>query len=405
MKLRHPLLVLPLVCTLAALAGCATNAAPHTAEEAGGGHGAIKGAEEAAEPPLALVSIDATGSTAMLDLLNEQSEALGEQGAPLALTSDGRYGFATTKTGVAIIDSGRWTWDHVDHFHYYRAEARQLGTVAGKGTATISTGMLSTAGGTALYFAGSGEAVLLDNSALAEGRITETFRIHLGSDGAVAAPLGDGALLSHGNELVWHNPDGSESDLSIVCTEPSGSITTRVALVVGCAEGAVIASSGNSTAEHGNDPTLELLPYPTGTNAPRAYDFEARKGRPTVAALAGDAGFWLLNTREQSWNFIASEVPLVRVTAIDDAEGHVLALDERGRVLVYLASSGELVGATDELLPEVTPNISISVDDQRAYLNDPSTGSVYEIAYAGEVRVARTLHTATTPFWLMEVGR
>ena len=413
MKLRSALLALPLALTIATLTACAAQPATQDGgaeSPESGGHGAIHGAEEMAEPPLALVSIDAAGNAGLLDLLDNTTEVLGTQPAPLALASDGRYGFISTSGGIEVFDSGRWTWDHVDHFHYYRAETRELGMVPGEGPATVSTGTLSTAGGTGIYFAGSGEAVLLDNTALTEGHLAEIFRVHVGSTGAVVAPLGDGAIVSHGDQLIWHAADGSESEQRIACTEPSGSITTRVALVIGCAEGAVLASSAGGTSEpgpaaSGAEVTLEMLPYPANIEAPRAVEFAARKGRPTVAALAGDAGFWLLNTREQSWSFIASEQPLARVTAVDDAEGHVLALNADGRMLVYLASTGELAGATDPLVSEVTSNISLSLDDQRAYLNDPGTGSVYEIAYAGAPRVARTLETPHTPFWLMEVGR
>ncbi|MDI6022608.1 ABC transporter [Leucobacter sp. UT-8R-CII-1-4] len=404
MNLRHSLIALPLV--IVALAGCTSQPHAHTTDPAsdsvGSGHGKISGAEEVAEPPLALVSIDSTGKIGLLDLLNDEAEQVGEQQQPLALASDGRYGFITTANGIAVIDSGRWTWDHVDHFHYYRADFQPLGNLAGEGPATVTTSMLSTAGGTGIYFAGSGDAVLLDNSALAEGRLDEKFRVHVGSGIGVTAPLGDGALVSHGNQLIWHSADGSESDHAIACTEPKGSITTRAALIIGCAEGAVLANLGTG---QNTDPSIEMLPYPADIAAPRAGEFQARKGRPSVAALAGDDGFWLLNTREQSWQFVASDTALTRVTAVDDAEGHVLALSADGRVQVYLASTGELVGSTDALLTEVTESTSLLVDDQRAYVNDPNAGLVHEIAYSGEVRVARTLETPTTPFWLMEVGR
>lgn len=404
MKLRHSLVALPVAITV--LAGCTSQtlaqSTDHDSDHSGGAHGRISGAEEVAEPPLALVTIDSKGKLGLLDLLNDEVEQLGEQQRPLALVSDGRYGFASTASGIEVIDSGRWTWDHVDHFHYYRADFRQLGTVKGEGSATVTTGMLSTAGGTGIYFAGSGDAVLLDNSALAEGRLYEKFRVHVGSGSGVTAPLGDGALVSHGNQLIWHASDGSESDHAITCTEPKGSMTTRVALIIGCAEGAVMASIG---AAEPAEPEINMLAYPTDIAAPRAGEFQARKGRPSVAALAGDDGFWLLNTREQSWQFVASDTPLKRVTAVDDTEGHVLALTADGRVLVYLANTGEVVGSTDALLDEVAENTSLLVDDQRAYVNDPKTGKVHEIAYSGEVRVARTLQTPTEPFWLMEVGR
>lgn len=367
----------------------------------GDGHGEIAGAAEVAEPPLALVTVDAEGNAGMLDLLNEEQSDLGAIGAPEALATDGRYAFVSTADGVEVIDSGRWTWDHVDHFHYYRAEARLVGTVEGEGPARISTGMLSTAGSTGLFFAGSGEAVLLDNAALAEGEISERFRIEVDADQGVVAPLGDGALIADGDTLVFHDADGEATETSAPCPDASDSITTRVALAVGCGDGAVLATATDDAVE------LEHVPFPDGTDveAGAVTAFEARKGRPTVAGLAAERGFWLLSTRERTWSHVDTAHELERVVAVDDADDHVVALDAEGRIRVLDAESGEELAATEPLVGEVTENVSLTVDDQRAYLNDPSAGVVYEVDYAGEARVARTLEPSPVADFVAEVGR
>ncbi|WP_105803870.1 ABC transporter [Leucobacter massiliensis] len=456
---RRRLLGFTAVLAVLGLAGCG---GPAATEASGGGarssespgaadsgapdgHGAIAGAAETAEAPLALLSVDAAGSVGLLDLLDGTTSTLGTIDAPgtsgagatpIALVSDGRYAFVSTATGLAIADSGRWTWDHVDHFHYYRAEPRLLGTVPGSGVATVTTGPLSTAGGTGLFFGASGEAVLLDNRALSEGRVEERFRLGTGADHGLLAPLGDGALLGVDGELTALNRDGAPLDARIACTDPAGAIVTRVGLAVSCAEGAVLAVAD------GEDPVLELIPTPAGAPAERARDFEGRKGRPTVAALAGGdspagsgsgaasgastpaGGFWLLDTRARALTHVPSAVPLLRVAAVDDAEGHVVALDAEGRVRVFLAESGAETGATEPLLggtpgaagaggteeaedpgSEPPAGVSLTVDGQRAYLSDPVAGVVHEIAYAGEVRVARTLETPTEPRFVAEVGR
>ena len=382
--------------------GCSTASAPTDDAEAGAGdgHGEIAGAAEVAEPPLALVSVDAEGTAGMLDLLNEERSDLGAVGAPEALATDGRYAFVSTADGVEVIDSGRWTWDHVDHFHYYRAEARIVGTVEGEGPARISTGMLSTAGSTGLFFAGSGEAVLLDNAALADGEISERFRIDVGADQGVVAPLSDGALVAEGDTLVFHDADGEATETSAPCPDASDSITTRVALAVGCGDGAVLATVNDDAVE------LEHVPFPDGAaDAGAVTAFEARKGRPTVAGLAAERGFWLLSTRERTWSHIDTPHELERVVAVDDADGHVVALDAEGRIRVLDAESGDELAATEPLVGEVTENVSLTVDDQRAYLNEPSAGVVYEVDYAGEARVARTLEPSPAADFVAEVGR
>lgn len=396
----RPLLLFPAVLTVAALAACtpAPSAAPSTPPTTGDGHGAIAGAEEVAEPPLALLSLDAEGNAAVLDLLDEEVAELGTASAPSALASDGRYGFVTTGDGVEIIDSGRWSWDHGDHFHYYLAEPTLLGTVPGDGPVTVTSGALSTAGTTGVFFAGSGEAVLLDNKALSDGRIDELFRIDTGADAGLVAPVGDGALVADGDALVFRDRDGDATGAPVECIDAAGTITTRVGLVVGCADGAVLA-----TWQDGELAT-ERIPYPAG--APdRALSFDGRKGRPTVAAVAGTTGFWLLDTRERSWTLTPTERPLTRVVAVDDAEGHVVAIDVDGRIVVHLAEDGAVVGATETVLADGGSASSLVVDEQRAYVSDPAAGVVHEIDYADGARIARSLETPTAPAFFTEVGR
>lgn len=364
-------------------------------------HGVVAGAEEVAEPQLRLVAIDRSGATGMLDLLTENATELDAVGAPTAVASDGRYAFATVPDGLAIIDSGAWTWNHGDHNHYYRTEARSVGTVDGRGQATISPGPLSTSGGTGVSFAGSREAVLLDNEALSQGRVEETFRVPMPAAGGVIAPFADGAVVSVRDaagsvELV--GADGRPVDgLRQSCPEASGSITTVVGLVVGCADGALLWTEADDTVE------VEKVAYPAGTTAPPATTFEARKHRPTVAGVAGTRGTWLLDTRERSWSLLRSSTPLRQVVAADDAEGHVVALDRRGRVLVFSAEEGRQVGSTRRLVAPGEIGSRLVVDQDRAYLN--SGGVVHEIDYADSARVARELTLPVTPAFLAETGR
>lgn len=396
----RPLRLLPAALTIVALSACASapESSPPATPASGDGHGAIAGAEEVAEPPLGLLSIDVAGNAAVLDLRTEEATTLDRTAAPSALASDGRYGFVTTEEGVEVIDSGRWSWDHGDHFHYYLAEPALLGTVAGEGVATVVTGPLSTAGATGVFFGGSREAVLLDNKALSEGRLDELFRIEVNADTGLVAPIGEGALVAVDDTLVYHDSDGEPADSPIDCADPSGAITTRVGLVVGCADGAVLAAWQDAGL------TVERIPYPSGA-VERALSFDGRKGRPTVAAVARTTGFWLLDSRERTWTLVPTERPLTHVVAVDDAEGHVVAVDIDGRIVVHLADDGALVGATDPLLADSGAASSLTVDEQRAYVSDPAAGVVHEVDYADAARVARSLETPTAPAFVAEVGR
>ncbi|WP_208543705.1 ABC transporter [Rathayibacter sp. VKM Ac-2804] len=390
-----------------ALAACSADpAAPTADDETGEGHGAISGAAELAEPALGLTWIDPAGAVSHLDLLDESVAELGTIGAPSALTTDGRYLFAQTAAGVEIVDSGVWTWDHVDHFHYYRAEPTLLGTVAGAGEAVVATTNLSTTGGTGVHFPDSGEAVLLDTEALSKGGIVESFRLDGEPGPGMVVPVGSFALVTQGAaesaSVAGYTADGEPTGLREECPQPAGTITTRVGAVIGCADGALLASVD------GEELVVERIPYPAGAIAPATTSFANREGRPTVAGLAGSDGIWLLDTRARSWSLLPAPAPLVQVTAVDDEDDHVLALAQDGRVLVLDGADGALLAQTEPLAAEslaagLAP--TLVADQQRAYLSAPAERRLHEIDYADGARLARSFETASEPAFTAETGR
>ncbi|MGW9113097.1 ABC transporter [Microbacterium sp. NPDC055683] len=398
--LRSSVLLLAAGAAAVLLTGCAaatpgTAAPTPTSAAEGDGHGAISGAVEVAEPPLQLVAVDDAGTVGILDLLDGTAAPLDAIGAPHAVATDGRYVFATTDAGVEIVDSGVWTWDHVDHFHYYRATPAVLGAVEGAGPAVVATGPLSTAGATGVFFSGSGEAVLLDNAALADGAIVELFRLETGAASGVVAPIDDGAVVATDDRVRVVTSNGADTGAETSCPDPSGSITTRVGLVIGCADGAVLATEADGEV------VFEDIPLPEGMERPTSFD--GRKGRPTVAGLLPGTGYALLDTRERTWQVVETDPDLVRVSAVDDADGHVVALDASGRVRVYV--DGAEIAATEPLVDVLDEGVSLTVDAQRAYVNAPGAGVVHEIAYADGARVARSLETPVAPDFVAEVGR
>ncbi|WP_119695972.1 ABC transporter [Microbacterium halotolerans] len=396
MKRLHSLIA-PVALALI-LAGCAT-AAEEPAQESESGHGSVAGAEQVAEAQPLLISIDEAGSVGLHDLLTDETTQLGEIAAPDAVASDGRYAFVTTADGLTIVDGGRWSWDHGDHFHYYRADPALLGAVPGVGPAAVTGAPLATAGGTGVFFSGSGDAVLLDNEALGDGEIVESFRIATGAESGVVAPVDTGAIVATTDEAAVYDAAGERIG-EIECEAPSGAITTRVGTVVGCADGAILATGRIDALD------IEQIPYPDGA-AERAKEFDGRKNRPTVAALSGESGFWLLDTRARAWTHASVDASLVDVVAADDADGHVVALDADGRVRVY-DSEGTELSASEPLVAESLNSggiVDLVVDTQRAYLSDPAGGVVHEIDYADGARVARELTTPTTPFLATELGR
>jgi hypothetical protein len=191
---------------------------------------------------------------------------------------------------------------------------------------------------------------------------------------------------------------------SIDCPGASGTITTRVGLVIGCADGAVIAT------DDGGTPVLGHVPYPAGAAAP-ATAFGGRKGRPTVAGTGTGSGVWLLNTRQRAWDWLPTSTPVLAAAAVDDADGHVVVVGDDGTVQVYDEGTRERIAATEPLLtqtladPALAAKVGLAVDGQRAYVSAPAEGVVYEIDYADNARVARTLQLPTKPVHLAETGR
>lgn len=415
MNLRTPTAALAAMALLL-LAGCSSAPVPQgpPPEVSGSassddGHAAIAGVAEVAEPQLHLVAIDTQGEASMLDLLTGAESRLGKTGPPSAVTTDGRYVYVSTSTGVEILDSGVWTWDHVDHFHYYRAEPKEVGTLAGEGTATIATGLLSTAGTTGVFFPASGEAILLENSALSDGTISESLRLEIEPHAGLIAPLGEGAVVTEpdgaGKASGLRAIDAAGQELATTeCPAASGIITTRVGLVVGCADGAVIATMDGTT------PVFEHVPYPAGAAAPSTA-FDGRKGRPTVAGLGTDTGVWLLNTRQRTWDWLPTSTPVLAAAAVDDVGDHVVVVGADGRVQVYDSSTKQQIAATEPLMsatladPALAGKVQLTVDGQRAYVSAPTEGVVFEIDYADGARIARTLELPTKPVYLAEVGR
>lgn len=376
-------------------------------------HGEIAGAVELDEPPVGLTTVDASGVVRHLDLLDESVTELADLGAlgdVAGVHTDGRYVFVGSDDGVEVVDSGVWTWDHVDHFHYYRTEPRDLGLVEGDGPATVATTASSTSGGTGLFFGDSGEAVLLDTEALADGTLSELFRVEVEPHDGMLVPVGEHALVTEpgrtgaAGRVVALGADGEpRPGEGWACEDAAGTITTRVGTVVGCADGALLATSV------GDELRVQRIAYPRGTTAPPATDFAGRDGRPTVAALAGKDRVWLLDTREESWRLLDSPVPLTQVTAVDDDDEHVLGLTTDGRVAVLDGGSGELLATTGPLAAESlrsgTGEPALVADQQRAYLSLPAERRLVEIDVADDARVARAFDTATEPLLTTGTGR
>ncbi|ROS61401.1 hypothetical protein EDF38_0491 [Frigoribacterium sp. PhB160] len=386
-------------------------------------HGYVEGASELQEPALRLVAAS-DGTLTALDPATEQTVRLADVGAAAHLATDGRYVAASGPDGLTLVDGAAWTVPHGDHSHYYLAEPRVVaepGDLDG-GPGAEEARIASSASVTAVTWPGSGRGVLLDGDALGDGELVETGRVEGTPHDSVLVPLGDVVVASvvsggGGGDGVGGGGAGSAADEVRVytaegetvdgarasCEGLRGAAPTRVGVVVGCADGAVLV-----TESEGSDVGIERIPYPEGTPASDvATSFEARPGRPAVAAVAGTRGAWLLDVRARTWTLVATPEPLLRATAVGDSDDTVVGVDASGRVVV--SSPEGLVAQTEPLLAgdlvdgALPAGVQLEVDVARSYVNSPASGLVHEIDHADAARVARSLELPAD--LLVETGR
>ncbi|MBT1621444.1 ABC transporter [Curtobacterium flaccumfaciens pv. oortii] len=353
-------------------------------------HGWVAGATESQEPQLGLLAVSATGETALHDLLTGETTDLDRVGAAEHSATDGRFLVTSDGDRTAVVDGGSWTVDHGDHTHYYAAEPRVVGTLEGGGPVQVHSSETMTT----IAWPERGEAVVLDRAAVGQGELDETARL----DATVLLPLGEHLVAAEGDTVRVLDTDGEQTESTgstgagQACTDPAGGIVTRAGAVVGCADGAVVVDDAGATS---------FVALPDDAERPTA--FAARAGRPTVAGLAGDTGFWLLDVRQGSWRHVPTERPLRAVVAVDDQDEHVVGVDDAGRVVVVTASTGK-VTTTDPLVDGDRAPL-LQLDAQRAYVADPTAAVVHEVDFADGARVARTIELPFPPVAFAEVGR
>lgn len=350
-------------------------------------HGYVAGATESQEPQLRLLAVSATGETALHDLLTADSTDLDAVDAPEHSATDGRFLLTSDDDRTTVVDGGAWTVDHGDHTHYYAAEPRVVGTLDGGGRVDVHSSETLTA----VTWPDRGAAVLLDRSALGQGELDVTARL----DATVLLPAAEHLVAASDDRVRVLSADGEDVRAEQPCQDPAGGIATRAGAVVGCADGVVIVD------DEGKARTVPL-PDTAAEAVPRATAFAARAGRPTVAGLAGDTGFWMLDSREGAWRHVPTDRPLRAVVAVDDADEHVVGVDDQGRVVVHTMTTGAV--ATTDALVDGAAGPLLQLDAQRAYLADPQDGVVHEIDFADDARVSRTIELPVAPTAFAEVG-
>ncbi|MDA0563909.1 hypothetical protein LG943_06145 [Streptomonospora sp. S1-112] len=368
--------------------GCGAAAEDTAApEETPTPHGYVEGAEETAEAQWRLVMADTgTGAVHMLDPATEEVTEVGSAPGAEEAAADGRFAYFGTGRTAAVLDSGTWTVDHGDHVHYYRAEPAMVGEIAAEG------GLQAAADTKAAALTSAAGVAILDRPALEEGEVPRAVE----REAAAALPYGGHVVVVGADGTVEVlDRDGEPAGTAVEerCPDPAGQALTRRGAVLGCADGALVLTEDDGTW------TADTVPYPDGAADPLTA-FHHRPGAAVLAGASGD-GVWVLDVGERSWTRLDTG-PAAAVSAAGE-DLPVLVLGEDGTLRAYDPATGEETAAT-ELMDDVPEGVSVRIDTNRAYVNDPAADAVYEIDYNDDLRLARTFDLGFSPDLMVETG-
>jgi ABC-type Mn2+/Zn2+ transport system permease subunit len=385
---QHAALIAAAVMVLP-LAGCGTKPVQEELP-----HGYVEGAEETAEAQPRLVVADAhTGAVRVVDLITEEVTDVGKVDGVRAITGDGRFAYLTGEGSVRIVDSGAWMVDHGDHVHYYRARARDVGSVQGSGVVNADSDPTVTA----VAF-DRGDTTLLDRQGLDGGAVTARGELK----GGVALPYAEHLLVAESDRVTVKTRDGEDvTTVEQACQSPRGQAVTRRGVVFGCADGALVVTGKDGSF------TGEKIPYPRAVpEAERAVEFRHRPGSTTLAAEAGHLGVWSLDVRAKKWTLVETG-PVTAVNAVGEG-GPLLALTADGVLHSYDTKTGRQIAQRQVLGAPVAEGSAppvVEIDPNRAYVNDARARAVHEIDFNDDLRVARTIRLEIEPSHMVETGR
>lgn len=404
------------------LAACGTDDAGDagTSADAGGSatasatpHGYVEGAEEAKEPQLRL-AVSRDDNLTLVDLLT--GETVTELDAPALHGADKRYLFTTDDDGTTVIDSGVWTVDHGDHFHYYRSDPAAVGTVSGEkpGHAVSADSRVS------LFFDGDGAVKTYDRSALENaaksgaGTMPDAAtEFEVGAHHGVAVPFEDHVVSTLAPDDADELPDtlgafdesGERTELTgeTSCPDIHGAVGIRDTALFACADGVLAVTAGDDGALTG-----ELVAYP-GEADGRAWSLTA--GRSLAAAAFENGGLGLLDPAKGTWTATATDAPVTSVAVAPDNKV-VFALDEEGTGYAVDPATGQVTtqkklvgpGSTGDDSEEGAPAPSLALSSERGYVSDPGAGKVTEFDIRDGLRETRSFDLGGHPSAIAVVG-
>ncbi|WP_217636174.1 zinc metallochaperone AztD [Geodermatophilus siccatus] len=306
---------------------------------------------------------------------------------------DGRHLLVSTQGGFRVLDAGTWTEPHGDHGHHYTSSPRLTDVLH---PAEEPGHVVAHDGRTALFDDGTGEVVVLDSDAVADGpdgarRLTTPSPHH-----GVAVALADGTLVvSEGTEdertgIRVLDAAGEEIASSDGCPGVHGeAVAADDAVVIGCEDGALVHADGqirevqspDAYGRIGNQAGSEASPVVLGDYK---TDPDAELERPTRVAL--------VDTRTAQLRLVDLPASYSFRSLGRGEDGEALVLGTDGALHVIDPETGALersvpvVAPWEEPLEWQQPRPALHVLDGTAYVTEPATREVHAVdVVTGEV--------------------
>lgn len=374
-------------------------------------HGYVEGAEEATEPQLRLAVSDAdAGTLTLVDLLTGDTVQTGD--AAELHGSDNRYLFTTGEDATTVTDSGVWTVDHGDHFHYYRSDPGTVGEVPAEKPGHV----MSADTRVAFFDDANGDVKVYPRADMDDDVLEPVAEFSVGAHHGVAVPFADQVVSTIAPEkdsaelpdtLAVFDEAGEKSDLAgdVTCTDIHGAATVRDAALFACADGVLTVTEEDTS----DTLTSTLVPYPEDADG-RAWSLAA--GRDLVGVPFEDGGLGLLDPETGTWTVAPTDAP-VTSAAVSPDDGSVLALDEDGTGYAVDPDTGqvladsELVGSGVEAggnRTDSADSAAVVLGTERGYVSDPTSGTVTELDVADGLRETREFNLGGTPGALAVTG-
>lgn len=376
------------------LAGCASPGSDMDIPASGaqsdvqsGGDSVDSGQSTAAEQSAAVTRLALTYDGGILVVDADTMTVVDDIALPgfnrVADAGDGRHAVVSTAGKFQLLDLGTWAQGHGDHFHFFTDTPQLLDVYY---AAEVPGHVVAHGGHTVFFDDGTGAVQIVETDQVAEaGATVESFQSEDAHHG-VAVVLEDGTLLvSDGDSesragLLAFDADREKIAETQECEGLHGEAVAGSGIpVFGCADGVVIYHGG----------AIEKILSPDADRA--ISSLFGSEESPVVLgnyAAAGDelpTQITLIDTESEKITAVdlGASYSFRSLARGDNGEAIVLATD--GTLRVLDPGSGAQIGSYPVIeaweAPEdwQAPRPAVFAADGNAYVNDPSTQTLYVV--------------------------